>query len=92
LAASGIIGIVPFIWFLIETTATPLKIARGASPGDCMLIRALVRALLFAWAVLQFNQNILRPYLWVHLAVLAAVCAAAQRSETPKNTRVSRMR
>ena len=91
LAASGIIGIVPFLWFLIETTAKPLNIARHVSPPDSVLIRALVRALLFAWAILQFNQNILRPYLWVHLAVLAAVCAAAERLETPQDTRVPGM-
>lgn len=92
LAASGVIGIVPFIWFLIETTAKPLKIAQRVLPSDSVLIRGLVRALLFAWAILQFNQNILRPYLWVHLAVLAAVCAAAQRLETPKDARVPGMR
>lgn len=92
LAASGVIGILPFLWFLIETIATPLKIARRAAPADSILIRALVRALLFAWAILQFNQNILRPYLWVHLAVLAAVCAVAQRSEAPENARIPGMR
>jgi O-antigen ligase len=91
LAASGIAGIAPFIWFLIETTAKPLNIAKRASPLDSALIRALVRALLFAWAILQFNQNILRPYLWVHLAVLAAVCAAAQRLEAPQDARIAGM-
>ncbi|HZQ52967.1 MAG TPA: hypothetical protein VFB14_12260 [Bryobacteraceae bacterium] len=92
LAASGVIGILPFIWFLIETTAKPLNIARQVSPSDSVLIRASVRALLFTWAILQFNQNILRPYLWVHLAVLAAVCAAAQRLETPEDACVAGMR
>jgi len=42
-------------------------------------LRALVLALVFEWAILQFNQNILRLYLWVHIAVLATVFSAVQR-------------
>ena len=77
LAASGVIGIIPFICFLITTFRKPLQLARGASPFYRVLLYALLRSLLFAWAILQFNQNMLRPYLWTHLAILATVYAAA---------------
>jgi hypothetical protein len=80
LAASGVIGIIPFVCFLITTLRKPLRLARIASPFYSMLLRALLRSLLFAWAILQFNQNILRPYLWTHLAILAMVYAAARQS------------
>lgn len=80
LAASGAIGIVPFLCFLIATFRKPLRLARVASPFYSMLLRALLRSLLFAWAILQFNQNMLRPYLWTHLAILAVVYAAALQS------------
>lgn len=80
LAASGLIGIVPFIAFLIVTIRKPLKLARIASPFYASMLRALVRSLLFGWAILQFNQNMLRPYVWVHIAILATVYAAATRS------------
>jgi hypothetical protein len=80
LAASGVIGIIPFVWFVVTTVRKPLRLARVAPPDYSVLLRALVRSLLFAWAILQFNQNMLRPYLWTHLAILATVYAAARQS------------
>jgi hypothetical protein len=91
LAASGVIGIIPFIWFLIAIIRKPLRLARFASPFYSVLLYALVRSLLFAWAILQFNQNMLRPYLWTHIAILATVYAAALQSvNTPAESRSSR--
>ena len=80
LAASGLVGIVPFIAFLVVTIQKPLKLSGQAGPFYRVWMRALVKALLFEWAILQFNQNILRPYLWVHLAILATVYAAARHA------------
>lgn len=80
LAASGLIGIIPFVCFLFVTLAKPLRVARVASPFYSSLLHALVRSLFFAWMILQFNQNMLRPYLWTHLAILATVYAAALQS------------
>jgi hypothetical protein len=78
LAASGVLGVVPFVIFLVAIIRKPLEAARLSSPEYAILLRALTRALVFELAVLQFNQNILRPYLWVHLAMLATVYAAAK--------------
>jgi hypothetical protein len=80
LAASGIIGVIPFVWFLVITIRKPLQLAQRVTPVYRDLLRACVRSLVFALAILQFNQNILRPYVWVHLAVLATIYAAAVRS------------
>ena len=80
LAASGVIGFIPFVWFLVDTVRRPLKLAYQVNPFYSSLLRALVRSLVFAWAILQFNQNVLRPYLWAHLAILLSVYAAAQKS------------
>ena len=79
LAGSGVFGVIPFIWFLIVTIREPLAIARSASPFHSAILHAFVRSLVFSWAILQVNQNILRPYLWVHLAMLATICAAARK-------------
>jgi hypothetical protein len=84
LAASGLIGVLPFVWFLLETVVKPLRLARTAPASDSALLRAMVRSLLFLWAILQFNQNILRPYVWVHLAILATIYARAARATTEK--------
>ena len=78
-AASGIPGSIPFFCFIVIYLAAPLKLARTASPLQAAWLRALVLSLVFEWAILQFNQNILRLYLWVHIAVLATVFAAARR-------------
>jgi len=75
-AASGIPGSIPFFCFIVIYLAAPLKLARTASPFQAAWLRALVLSLVFEWAILQFNQNILRLYLWVHIAVLATVFAA----------------
>ena len=82
LAASGVVGFVPFLYFLVVTIWKPLALARVALPFYSPLLHGLVRSLVFAWAILQFNQNVLRPYIWVHLAILATVYAAA-RASTP---------
>jgi O-antigen ligase len=78
-AASGIPGSIPFFCFIVIYLAAPLKLAHNASPFQAAWLRALVLSLIFEWAILQFNQNILRLYLWVHIAVLATVFAAARR-------------
>jgi hypothetical protein len=79
LAASGVIGFIPFLCFLVATIRKPLKLARVAPPFYSSLLRALVRSLVFTWAILQFNQNVLRTYLWVHLAILATAYATTLR-------------
>lgn len=81
-AASGIPGSIPFFCFLIVTIAAPLRLARRSSPQHAAWLRALVLALVFEWATLQFNQNILRVYLWVHIALLATVYEAFRRQYT----------
>jgi O-antigen ligase len=83
LAASGIIGAVPFVSFLVITIWKPLALARRTGTLYSALLVAAVRSLVFAWAILQFNQNVLRPYLWVHLAVLVTIYAAARDSAAP---------
>jgi hypothetical protein len=78
-AASGILGSIPFFGFLVVSCIAPLQLARRAPQVEAAWLRALVVSLLFEWAILQFNQNILRLYLWVHIAVLAAVYALVRR-------------
>jgi hypothetical protein len=86
LAGSGVIGIIPFVCFLVVTIGKPLRLARFATPFYSVLLRALVRSLVFGWAILQFNQNMLRPYLWVHIAILATVYGAALQSARARGT------
>jgi hypothetical protein len=81
LAASGIPGSILFFSFVAITIVMPLRMARRSTPFYAAWLRALVVSLIFEWGILQFNQNILRVYLWVHIAILAAVYAAAQSEQ-----------
>jgi len=78
IVASGVPGAIPFFCFVVISIAAPLRLARNSSRLNAAWLRALVLALVFEWAILQFNQNILRLYLWVHIAILATAFAAAR--------------
>jgi hypothetical protein len=79
IAASGIPGSIPFFCFVLITIVAPLRLAKHTSPYYTGWLRALVLALLFEWGILELNQNILRQYLWVHIAILATVFAVARK-------------
>lgn len=78
LAASGTIGIIPFLiyfWMLIQR---PLVAARATDPPTRVVLSGLIWALCMELLVLQFNQNILRAYLWFHIGVVSAAYAAVK--------------
>jgi len=77
LAGSGVIGVIPFVVYLATLIWKPLRLAsRLADRDQRTLLRGMVAALLMELVVLQFNQNILRLYLWLHIALLSALYAA----------------
>ncbi len=88
-AASGIPGSIPFFCFVALYLVAPLRLALAASTYQAAWLRALVQSLIFEWAILQFNQNILRLYLWVHIAVLATVFAVVRRQYAEPGESVS---
>jgi membrane-associated HD superfamily phosphohydrolase len=89
LAASGVIGFIPFVCFVVVTIWKPIRVARVAPRFYSVVLHGFVRSLIFAWAILQFNQNILRPYLWTHLALLATVYAASLRAASVEGGQVA---
>ncbi|HTF80610.1 MAG TPA: hypothetical protein VL947_02755 [Cytophagales bacterium] len=75
LAGSGIIGFLFFIWFLFSLFKKPLAAAKRLERKDHeyesgILLRALFWGGLILLFMLNFNQNILRPFLWIHFAML----------------------
>ena len=73
IAASGIPGSIPFFCFVVITIFAPLRLANRSTPLQAAWLRALVYGLVIEWGILQLNQNILRLYLWVHIAALATL-------------------
>ncbi|TAH27100.1 MAG: hypothetical protein EAZ07_02375 [Cytophagales bacterium] len=73
LAASGIFGFCFFIAFLYLIFRKNLKLIsylKHINPEWGKIIAALLLAFFCELLILIFNQNILRAYLWVHIAVL----------------------
>jgi len=89
LAASGLIGFVPFTVYIVLLIYRPFRLAARLDSSQATLLRGLAWALVFEFIILQFNQNILRPYLWFHIAILSAAFAAFSRQE-PLLSRPSR--
>jgi hypothetical protein len=78
LAASGIFGFISFCIYIFKICKSPFSLANKLSNIEMSgLLRGMALALLFELAILQPNQNILRPYLWLHIAMLSAVYSMA---------------
>lgn len=73
LAASGLIGVIPFAHYIYSILIKPLKLAKNLAGSEKKILIGMVLALLFEFIILQFNQIILRPYLWLHIAILSAL-------------------
>lgn len=71
LAASGIIGFLPFIIFLRSIFIKSFFLVRVNKSNDLSIILyGIILATLIQFFMLQFNQNILRPYFWLNIAIL----------------------
>jgi len=74
LAASGLIGIIPFLMFLGTNTVGFLGLVRERwSDERAKWLRALIRGTVFLWLILSIDQNVLRIYVWFHMSIVAAV-------------------
>ncbi|HTR67454.1 MAG TPA: O-antigen ligase family protein [Terriglobales bacterium] len=67
LAASGTFGFLFYLAYMSGLFYTIVQV-----PDDAVLNKALGWALVFLILILQFNQNILRPYVWFHIGLLSA--------------------
>ncbi|MDG6894870.1 O-antigen ligase family protein [Volucribacter amazonae] len=75
LAAGGILGFLCFILYLRKLFSSSLNIAKNLLPYNKVMadiILAIRFSLFWELVILCFNQNILRPYLWVLIAMLNA--------------------
>lgn len=90
LAASGVIGFIPFLWFFGTITIGNVGLIRDHWPEErAKWLRALVRALVFEFVILLADQNLLRMYLWFHVTMVAVVAFNLQHSRRPEEHLVS---
>lgn len=77
LAASGILGVIPFlVYFGVLIRRMFLRSRASQDPEIRKIAKGLAYALCFELAILQFNQNILRPYLWLQIAIFSSFYGA----------------
>lgn len=72
LAASGIFGFIFFIGYLVYLFVFPFR-TKINNKQDKVVVNALLIALFLELFLLTQNQNILRPYFWIHLGVISLV-------------------
>lgn len=81
LAASGIIGVIPFGIYIFRIVRSPLQLAPKTLDRTLQTtLSGLTYALIIELIILQFNQNILRLYLWMHIAILSAFYSVGMRN------------
>ena len=74
IAASGMFGVLPFLWFMGANTIGYTGLIRRRWPEErAKWLRALVRALIFEFIVLVESNGLLRLYLWFHLTMVVIV-------------------
>ncbi|MEO6816837.1 MAG: hypothetical protein ABI177_09045 [Edaphobacter sp.] len=86
LAASGLIGIIPFLMFIWTSSFGMFGLIRKKWPDErAKWLRALVRALFYESFMLLADQNVLRLYIWFHLSIIAAVALHLRYEDKLKN-------
>ncbi len=70
LAASGLVGFMPYFLYMKRLMWTTIRIEDQSGLG--INVKALGWSLLFLILILQFNETILRSYVWLHIGILSA--------------------
>ena len=70
LAACGLVGFIPYFLYMRRLTWTTISLADGSELG--VIVKALGWSLFFLLLILQFNETILRGYVWLHIGILSA--------------------
>jgi hypothetical protein len=74
LAASGLIGIIPFLLFVGANTVGMFRVVKRRWPDErAKWLRALVRAMIYECLILTADQNLFRVYVWFHVSMIAVV-------------------
>lgn len=85
LAASGIFGFLPFILYIGILFVKPMQLVKKLELENQKILTALLFSLLSEIIILQFNQNILRPYFWLHIAILSAYFTISKQKAALKH-------
>ncbi len=84
LSGLGIFGFIVFVWFFAALCFTFWKAIRirGLSEADRTNLVAFALSLCVMFAALQFNQSIMRAYMWVHVGIFVGYVQYLFRSKS----------
>ena len=74
LAASGVIGFIFFIMYIYKIIYLGIRCSsmiKTLSPVDSIRGKGLTFGFIFLILLLMMNQNILRPYFWIHIGMVS---------------------
>ncbi|GGK37106.1 hypothetical protein GCM10010965_32440 [Caldalkalibacillus thermarum] len=90
LAASGIIGFTFFMSYIFTIIFKPFILSKKINNQLISgLLKGMVFSLIGLLIILQFNQNILRLYLWLHIGILSALYSVSLKQLKNKMTLLS---
>lgn len=80
-AGLGLFGFLFFLYYIYQITlAKYLKIRKKWEEKTKQIAVAFILSTVFELMILQMNQNILRPYLWIHIALISSVYSVYSRN------------
>ena len=80
LAASGVVGFIPFLAYTYTIFVKPWNIAKKMAPSETRnILIGLVVSLFFSLIIIQGGQNILRISIWYHIALISAAYAVSKK-------------
>ncbi|HKP98193.1 MAG TPA: hypothetical protein VJ385_20855 [Fibrobacteria bacterium] len=95
LAASGAFGYLFFLAYFFSLFQKPFELMRALTARDpemSLILKAMLLALAFELLILSMNQNILRPFLWFHIAMLSLAFKIGRNSQEPDSLPPNRPR
>lgn len=72
-AATGIFGGLLFVAYLVFLAFSAYTISKKLEYHNRTILLAALVSLFMLWMIIQPNQNVLRPYLWVHIGFLSGL-------------------
>jgi len=86
-ATTGIPGLI--LWlivnFLIPFRMYRLAMKQGVDKKMCVLLKAMALGHIWLFLIMHFNQNIMRPYYWLNIAMCCAIYLVARSSSRSLN-------
>jgi len=79
LAGTGVIGLALLIAYFAVLFSRSFLLSRHTDPLSASILRALAWSLVVELLALQANQFLMRPYLWLHVAILSATIVWVRR-------------